>query len=256
MQVIPAIDLLGGKAVRLHQGRYDEATVYDDDPEARARSLAASSSALHVVDLDGARDGRATQADVVARIASAFATVRGARGGDEALVGLQIGGGIRTEESAEAYLALGASRVVLGTAAVRDRALVEGLATRHPGRVVLAVDARDGLVALDGWTETSRVTAVELAASFAKLPLAAVLYTDIARDGTGAGPNVEATARLAREAGVRVIASGGIGSLEHLRALARAGIFAAIVGRAIYDRRFTLEEAIEAARGSEADGDA
>jgi phosphoribosylformimino-5-aminoimidazole carboxamide ribotide isomerase len=139
--------------------------------------------------------------------------------------------------------------VVLGTAAVRDPELVRALATAHPGTVVVAVDARDGWVATDGWTEVSQTSAVDLARSYAALPIFGVLYTDIARDGTRVGPNVEATARLAKESGVRVLASGGVGALEHLRALAaHEGIAGAIVGRALYDGAFTLEEAIAAAR--------
>ncbi|MGO8997676.1 MAG: 1-(5-phosphoribosyl)-5-[(5-phosphoribosylamino)methylideneamino]imidazole-4-carboxamide isomerase [Polyangiaceae bacterium] len=237
MIVVPAIDLLGGKAVRLHQGRYDQVTVFDDDPPARARGWRGKAARLHVVDLEGARAGRAVQEEIVKAVARAF-------GGP-----LQVGGGVRTRAAFEGYLALGADRVVLGTAAVKDPELVRALATDYPGKVVLAVDAKDGMVATDGWEKTSSVTAVDLARSFAGMPLAALLYTDVARDGTRAGPNVEATASLARDSGFAVIASGGIGSLDDLRALARhEGIESAIVGRAMYDGAFTLEEALEAAR--------
>jgi phosphoribosylformimino-5-aminoimidazole carboxamide ribotide isomerase len=236
MIVMPAIDLLAGQAVRLHQGRYDAVTVFDPDPAARARAWCGKVLRLHVVDLEGARAGRAVQKDVVKAIARAF-------GGP-----LQVGGGVRTREAFEEYLALGAERVVLGTAAVRDPALVRALAAAHPGKVVLAVDAKDGLVATDGWEKTSGVSAIELARSFADVALAALLYTDVARDGTRAGPNVEATARLARESGFPVIASGGIGSLDDLRALkVHAGIESAIVGRALYDGAFSIEDAVEAA---------
>jgi phosphoribosylformimino-5-aminoimidazole carboxamide ribotide isomerase len=163
---------------------------------------------------------------------------------------LQVGGGVRTRAAFEAYLALGADRVVLGTAAVKDPELVRALAADHPGKVVLAVDAKDGMVATDGWEQTSSVSAIGLARSFAGVALAALLYTDVARDGTRAGPNVETTARLARESGFPVIASGGIGSLDDLRALAKhPGIESAIVGRALYDGAFTLDDAIVAARG-------
>jgi phosphoribosylformimino-5-aminoimidazole carboxamide ribotide isomerase len=234
--VIPAVDLLGGKAVRLHQGRYDAVTVYDEDPPARARAWRGKVPWLHVVDLEGAREGRPVQRDVVRSVVDAFGP------------GVEVGGGVRTRESFEAYLALGAVRVVLGSAAVKDAALVRSLATDHPGVVVLAVDARDGFVAVDGWTQPTRVRAVDLVRTFADAPLAGVLYTDVARDGTRAGPNLEATAELATHTPVPVIASGGVGSLDDLRALAARGISACIVGRAIYDGTFTLDEAIEASR--------
>jgi phosphoribosylformimino-5-aminoimidazole carboxamide ribotide isomerase len=234
--VIPAIDLLGGKAVRLHQGRYDAVTVYDEDPPSRARAWRGKVPWLHVVDLEGARDGRPVQRDVVRAVIAAFGP------------GVEVGGGVRTRESFEAYLALGASRVVLGSAAIRDAEMVRALATEHPGVVVLAVDARDGFVAVDGWTQPTRVRATELVRSFADVPLGGVLYTDVARDGTRSGPNVQATAELATHTTVPVIASGGVGSLDDLRVLAGRGITACIVGRAIYDGSFTLDEGVAAAR--------
>jgi phosphoribosylformimino-5-aminoimidazole carboxamide ribotide isomerase len=233
--VIPAIDLLGGKAVRLHQGRYDAVTVYDEDPPARARSWRGMVPWLHVVDLEGAREGRPVQREQVRAVVEAFGP------------GVEIGGGVRTRESFDAYLALGATRVVLGSAAVKDSALVRSLALEHPGVVVVAVDARDGFVAVDGWTQPTRVRAVDLVRSFADAPLGGVLYTDVARDGTRAGPNLEATAELAAETPVPVIASGGVGSLDDLRTLAARGISACIVGRALYDGTFTLAQALEAA---------
>jgi phosphoribosylformimino-5-aminoimidazole carboxamide ribotide isomerase len=233
--VIPAIDLLGGKAVRLHQGRYDAVTVYDEDPPARGRAWRGKVPWLHVVDLEGARDGHPVQREVVRAVVDAFGP------------GVEVGGGVRTRESFEAYLALGAVRVVLGSAAVKDAALVHDLAKAHPDVVVLAVDARDGYVAVDGWTQPTRIKAVDLARSFADAPLAGLLYTDVARDGTRVGPNVEATAELAAHTPVPIIASGGVGSLDDLRTLAARGISACIVGRAIYDGTFTLDEAIAAA---------
>jgi len=232
--VVPAIDLLGGKAVRLHQGRYDAVTVYDEDPPARARAWRGRVPLLHVVDLEGARAGRPMQVDVVRAIAAAFGP------------GVQVGGGVRTREAFEAAVALGASRVVLGSAAVNDPDLVRSLAAQHPGAVVVAVDARDGFVAVDGWTKETRVRAVDLVRALADVPLGGVLYTDVARDGTRAGPNVDATAELAAATPVPVIASGGVGSLDHLRALASRGIAACIVGRALYDGAFTLDEALAA----------
>ncbi len=238
MIVLPAIDLLGGKAVRLHQGRYDQVTVFDDDPPARARGWSGKAERLHVVDLEGARAGRAVQEDVVRAIARAF-------GGP-----LQVGGGVRTREAFEGYLALGADRVVLGTAAVKDPELVRALATEHPGKVVLAVDAKDGMVATDGWEKTSSVSAVDLARSFAGVPIAALLYTDVARDGTRAGPNVEATARLAQGSGFPVIASGGVRARGRPCAAGEArGSRRRSSGARSTTGAFSLEEAIEAARG-------
>lgn len=237
MIVIPAIDLLSGKAVRLHQGRYDAVTIYDENPPSRARAWRGLVPWLHVVDLEGAREGRPVQRDVVRAIVDAFGP------------GVEVGGGVRTRESFEAYLALGVSRVVLGSAAIKDAALVRALATEHPGVVVLAVDARDGMVAVDGWTQATRTSAVDVVRSFADVPLAGVLYTDVARDGTRAGANIEGTVELAKHTSAPVIASGGVGTLDDLRALAARGIQSVIVGRAIYEKVFTVEEAVAALRG-------
>jgi phosphoribosylformimino-5-aminoimidazole carboxamide ribotide isomerase len=238
MEVIPAIDLLNGKAVRLRQGRYDDVTVYADDPAELAKSWSGHVQRLHVVDLEGARAGRAIQGDQVRAIVRAFGE------------GVQVGGGVRSLEAAQSYLDLGVARVVLGTAAIRDPALVARVAEAYPARVIVAVDARKGMVATDGWLEQSSRRAVDLVRELSSLPLAAVLYTDIERDGTEVGPNVEETARLWTETGVLVIASGGVGTLAHLEALARAGagVTAAIVGRALHERRFSLEAAVLAAR--------
>jgi phosphoribosylformimino-5-aminoimidazole carboxamide ribotide isomerase len=237
MVIVPAIDLLDGKAVRLHKGNYDEVTVYDADPVARARAFrAAGAERLHVVDLEGSKAGRCVQIELVRAIAHAFGP------------GVQAGGGVRSREAAESYLRAGAERVVLGTFAASDPHLVRELCDAHPQRVIVAVDAKDGMVATSGWTTVSTISAIDLAASFKGSPIFGVLYTDISRDGTKTGPNVEATARLARETGLSVIASGGIGSLDHLRELRKhAGIGAVIVGRAIYDRVFTVEEALRVA---------
>lgn len=237
MIVVPAIDLLGGQAVRLHRGRYAEATVYSDDPPSLARAWRGKAERLHVVDLEGAKAGRAVQIDTIRAIVNAFGP------------GVQVGGGIRTAESAASYFELGAERVVLGTAAIRDPDLVRDLAESHPDRVIVAVDASDGVVATDGWTESSGRTAIDVAKELARLPLAAFLYTDVARDGTQAGPNITRTLELARATAIEVIASGGVGALEHLRALAETReVSAAIVGRALYEKTFTLEEAVDAAR--------
>ncbi len=237
MVIVPAIDLLGGKAVRLHKGNYDEVTVYDDDPVARALAFrAAGASRLHVVDLEGSRAGHCEQLELVRAIAEAFGP------------GVQAGGGVRSRQAAESYLRAGAERVVLGTFAASDPELVRGLCAAHPMQVIVAVDAKDGMVATSGWTSVSTISAIDLAASFTGSPIFGVLYTDISRDGTKTGPNVEATARLARETRMSVIASGGIGSLDHLRELKKhPGIDAVIVGRAIYDRVFSVEQALAVA---------
>jgi phosphoribosylformimino-5-aminoimidazole carboxamide ribotide isomerase len=236
MEVIPAIDLLDQRVVRLRQGRYDDVTVYDEDPARLAAAWSGRAQRLHVVDLLGAREGRPVQGDVVRRIAEAFGP------------GVQVGGGVRSAAAVDEYLSLGVARVVLGTAAIQNPDLVEQAAGRHPDRVILAVDARDGRVATEAWQAQSERLAVDLVRQYAHLPLAAVLYTDIERDGMEVGPNVEATARLAQDGGLPVIASGGVGTLDHLRALSpRPGIVAAIVGRALHERRFSLDEALVAA---------
>jgi phosphoribosylformimino-5-aminoimidazole carboxamide ribotide isomerase len=236
MHVVPAIDLLDGKAVRLKQGRYDDVTVYSDDPAAVARRFRAHTDRLHVVDLAGAKAGAPVQIETIRAIAH-----------ENAKGELQIGGGVRTREALEAYLALGARRVVLGTVAVKDPALVRALATAHPGVVVVAVDAKDGFVATEGWTQVSRLSATDVVLDLAGAPIAAVLYTDVARDGMGSGPNVPATAALASRSPFPVIASGGVATVEHLKALAAIeNVESAIVGRALYDGSLSIEEAVAA----------
>ncbi len=248
MRIYPAIDLLGGKAVRLREGRRDEATVYSDAPEEVARGfLDAGAARIHVVDLDGAFSGRRENRLAVERILATGARV-------------QLGGGIRDLDTCRRLLADGVERVVVGTLAARDPAALSAAAGtgRDPGdagflsHLVVAVDARDGRVFVEGWDVATGLDAFELATTVAGAGVAAVLYTDIARDGTGHGANVESTARMARALSpTEVIASGGIASLDDLAALARAGVPAAVVGRALYQGAFTLRQAIEvAARAS------
>lgn len=238
MELIPAIDILDGAVVRLHQGDYARVTRYDLDPIAYAAAVRGRVARLHVVDLDGARSGNPTQHDLIADMCRAFGP------------GVQVGGGIRTAETVDRLIDCGVTRVVLGTAAVRDPTLVESIAKKHPARVILAVDARDGKVAIDGWTTASELTALDVSRRFDGLELDSLLFTDVARDGTRGGPAVESTARLARESGRRVIASGGVGSLDHLRALAAArDIFAVVVGRALLDAALDLDAAITASLG-------
>lgn len=238
MEVIPAIDLLEGKAVRLLKGRYEDVTVYHDNPPVLAAGWAGRVKRLHVVDLEGARVGEAVQRDLVTRLVKSFGS------------GVQVGGGVRSFEALKSYFDLGVERVVLGTAALRQPELVERAAEAYPGRVIIAVDARDGKVATAGWLDQSERLASDLVRELSKHALAAALYTDIDRDGTEVGPNIEATARLGRETGVPVIASGGVGTLAHLTALARAGsgIVGAIVGRALHENRFSLDDAVAAAK--------
>lgn len=237
MVIYPAIDLLEGRAVRLLHGRYDKVTIYHDDPVSLARELGAKTRALHVVDLEGARAGRATQAATIGEIVRAFGP------------GVQVGGGVRTRDSFDSYLALGAERVVVGSAAIHSPDWVIEAAWAHPGKVVLAVDARDGRVAVSGWEETTDLSVLEVLSRFEDAPLGAVLYTDIARDGARTGPNVEATRALQEATRVPVLASGGVSSLADLVRLREAGIMAVIVGRALYDGLFTLEEAVQAGLG-------
>jgi phosphoribosylformimino-5-aminoimidazole carboxamide ribotide isomerase len=236
MELWPAIDLRGGSCVRLLQGDYAKETVFGHDPVAIVeRFLTGGARRLHLVDLDGARAGSAVQADLVRRMAHA------------AGVPCQVGGGIRTVAAAEDYLHAGLARVILGSVAVEDPALLVRLATAHPEKIVLGLDARDGRVATRGWIETSPLLAVDVARRHADLPLAAIVYTDIATDGTLAGPNLAALGEMLAVAAAPVIASGGIATLDDIRRVAALGCAGCIVGRALYDDAFTLPDALAAA---------
>jgi phosphoribosylformimino-5-aminoimidazole carboxamide ribotide isomerase len=237
VRVIPAIDLLGGKAVRLEQGRRESATIYHDDPvELVDDFVSAGAERVHVVDLDGAFAGEPAQTALIAELCKA------------SRVPIEVGGGVRDLAHLETLFAAGARLAVLGTAAIKSPAFVEAACRAHPGRVVVAVDAKDGMVAVDGWTEVSDVPAEHLASRAAAWGAAGILYTDISRDGTRTGPNVEATAALATAVRCEVIASGGVGTLDHLAALRDANIASVVVGRALYEKRFTLVEAIATSR--------
>jgi phosphoribosylformimino-5-aminoimidazole carboxamide ribotide isomerase len=237
MKLFPAIDLLAGRAVRLEQGMRDRATVFHDDPVALVAALAAGGAdRLHVVDLDGAF-GEPRQLPLIAAVVRASP------------IPVEVGGGLRERASIDRLLDLGAAFAVLGTAAIREPALVEQVCRAYPGRIIVAVDARDGVVAIEGWTASGGITATELAARAAGWGAAALLYTDVARDGLSGGPNVAATAALAAATPIEVIASGGVGSLDDIAALARAGVPAVVVGRALYDGRFTVEQAARIAHG-------
>ena len=239
MIIFPAIDLKAGNVVRLAEGDMDRATIYGDDPgEQAARFAEAGASWLHVVDLDGAFAGEAVNAHAVESILQRFPGK------------VQLGGGIRTREGAERWLELGVARVVIGTAALKDPELVKALAADHPGRVVVAVDARDGMVATEGWASVSDLPVEDLARRFEDAGVAALLFTDIGRDGLLKGCNVEA---LAKAQSLPVIASGGVAGIEDIRALAphtEDGIEGVITGRALYDGRLDLAEALRVGAGA------
>jgi len=233
MRVIPAIDLRGGLCVRLRQGDYQRETVFSDDPVAMAARWEEEGAGLiHLVDLDGAKAGRPVNVEPVRRIV------------ERVSVPCQLGGGVRDQETIAAWLEAGLSRVIVGTAALRDPVWFKAMIRTYPGQLVLGLDARAGRVAVSGWQETSEVEATALAGEFYGLPLAAIVYTDIGRDGTLEGPNLAATAELARRVKIPVIASGGVGSLDDLDRLAGLPLAGCIVGRALYEGKFTLAQAI------------
>ncbi|MBF0304959.1 MAG: 1-(5-phosphoribosyl)-5-[(5-phosphoribosylamino)methylideneamino]imidazole-4-carboxamide isomerase [Alphaproteobacteria bacterium] len=236
MILFPAIDLKGGSCVRLLRGEMDQATVFNTDPADQARKFAdAGCEWLHVVDLDGAFAGRPVNAEAVAGIIAAIKAP------------VQLGGGIRDMRTIESWLEAGVRRVILGTVALRDPLLVKEACRRFPARVAVGIDARDGRVAVEGWARTSEIQAVDLALKFEDAGVAAIIYTDIERDGAMGGPNVEATAALARRLTTPVIASGGVSSLDDLKAIKAAGgsgIAGVISGRALYDGRIDLAAAL------------
>jgi phosphoribosylformimino-5-aminoimidazole carboxamide ribotide isomerase len=238
MYVIPAIDLMDGKCVRLIQGQYHRQIVYHDDPPAQAGQFYAEGARwLHVVDLDGAKEGRPVNTATIAAIARL------------GLLKVEVGGGLRDEASIRQLLDLGVERVIIGTRAVRDFEWFASMAEQFKGRIVLGLDARGDTVATHGWLKDSELLVLDFAKKAAALPLAAIIYTDITRDGMLTGPNVQMTETLAAAVRVPVVASGGVGTADHVNALARAkGIEAVIVGRSLYEGTLTLAAAIAAAR--------
>lgn len=244
MILFPAIDLKNGQCVRLEQGDMARATVFNLDPAEQARSFASQGfEYLHVVDLDGAFAGKPVNADAVERMLKAVS------------MPVQLGGGIRDLRTVEAWLGKGVARVIIGTAAVRDPVLVKEAAKAFPGRVAVGLDARDGKVAVDGWAETSEVTALEIARRFEDAGIAAIIFTDIARDGLLKGLNLDATVALAENVSIPVIASGGFASIEDVKALLapRARKLAgAIAGRALYDGRLDPDQALSLIRAARA----
>ena len=238
MIVFPAIDLKAGQVVRLAEGDMDRATVYGDNPAAQAQLFAdAGATHLHVVDLDGAFAGESVNGQAVAGIVAAFPGK------------VQLGGGIRNRAAVERWLDLGVDRVVIGTAALENPDFVREAAAAHPNRIVVAVDARDGYVATKGWADISTVAVADLGKRFEDAGVAALLFTDVGRDGLLKGCNVEATTALAREVNVPVIASGGVAGIGDIHALTgKPGIEGVITGRALYEGRLDLAEAIKAAQ--------
>jgi phosphoribosylformimino-5-aminoimidazole carboxamide ribotide isomerase len=234
MILYPAIDLKDGQCVRLYKGEIEQATVFSDDPAAQAKAFAeAGCEWLHLVDLNGAFAGEPVNAAAVEGILSAVD------------VPTQLGGGIRDIATIERWLSKGLARVILGTVAVRDPALVKEAARLFPGHVAVGIDARNGLVAVEGWAETTETTALELAQQFEDAGVAAIIYTDIDRDGAMQGPNVAATAALANAVSIPVIASGGVSSMDDLAALKASGapLNGAISGRALYDGAINVADA-------------
>jgi len=235
VELIPAIDLLDGKVVRLHQGKYDQVTVYDDDPVAIAKRFEdQGAQRLHVVDLEGARRGQPAHVAIIQGILR------------ETKLQVQIGGGVRNEDVAAQWMDAGAARVVLGTVVVKEPDVARAICDRYPRGIVMALDARNGKLAVEGWQEQSARDVTELAQEVDRWNIGAILFTNIHKDGTREGPDVEGTAGLQSQVETTVIASGGIGSLDDLRALSAAGVRSSVCGRALYSGAFTLSEAFAA----------
>jgi phosphoribosylformimino-5-aminoimidazole carboxamide ribotide isomerase len=241
MLIIPAIDLKEGQCVRLRQGRAEDVTIFSDDPVAMGlRWQAAGAKLLHVVDLDGAFSSRPRNLESIRRLRQALS------------IPMELGGGIRTLDTVAAYIDLGIDRLILGTVALKDPGLAARACADFPGRIAFGLDAKDGFLAVEGWTETSGKTALDAAQALAPLRPAAFIYTDIARDGVKRGVNLPATRALAESVDVPVIASGGVSSLDDIRALLpleSLGVVGVITGRALYDGSLDLQEAIRLAQG-------
>ena len=234
MNIFPAIDLYGGKAVRLFKGDYAQMTVYSDDPAAVAADFQQKGARfLHLVDLEGAKTGTPTNADTIRRIRAGFDGF------------IELGGGIRSMESAEYYLSLGIDRVILGTAAVTDPAFLRAVLERWGNRIAVGVDLKDGLVAIKGWTETSSLTAEDFFRQMQELGVATVICTDISRDGAMKGTNRALYQKLSQSFSMDLIASGGVSSMEDVLALQKLGLYGAIIGKAYYTGAIDLASAIE-----------
>jgi phosphoribosylformimino-5-aminoimidazole carboxamide ribotide isomerase len=240
MQVWPAIDLRGGKCVRLRQGDYHQETVFAQKPADVARQFADQGAKhLHIVDLEGAREGLPVNLPAVQEILAAVD------------IECELGGGIRDEQSVQELFEFGLSRLVIGTSALRDPEWFRAACRQYPGQLVLGIDARDGLAATDGWLNTSNVSAIDLAQQFANEPLAAIIYTDIATDGMMRGPNVAAMAEMQSAVDVPIIASGGVTSINDVSRLLETGVAGCIIGRALYEGTLSLTDAIRIASGND-----
>jgi len=235
MHLFPAIDLRGGQVVRLYKGDYDQQTTYGNDPLSQAKVFGdAGSTWLHLVDLDGARSGEMAHLQAIQSICS------------HTNLKVEVGGGVRSAKTIDQLLAAGVERVILGTAALKDWAWFESLMNDYAGKLVLGLDARNGMLAVSGWEQTTETTAIEIAQRVTDWPLAAIVYTDIAMDGTMQGPNIPATREIAESTKVPIVASGGVGTLDHLRAVRQLPVQGAIVGKALYEKAFTIDQAIAA----------
>jgi len=240
MIIIPAVDIKGGKCVRLEQGLMDRETIFSDYPEEMALQWEKKGAQrLHVVDLDGAVQGKASNKETIKKVVDVLS------------IPVQLGGGIRSLESIEEYIKLGVENIIIGTGAYKNRDLVKIACKQYPDRIIVAIDARDGYASVEGWTEATSTVAIDLAKRFEALSIVAIIYTDIKRDGMKTGPNTDAISRFAKNINIPVIAAGGISSIkdiEDLMALEDDGVEGAIIGRALYDRSITLEEAIDRAK--------
>ena len=240
MRIYPAIDIRGGKAVRLYKGDFAQETVFGEPAEMAKKWEAAGGEFLHLVDLDGARAGKSMNLDVVKEIIAAVN------------IPVELGGGIRTMENIDEVLAAGVQRVILGSVAAKNPALVKEACAKYGDRVVVGIDAKDGIVAVDGWEVSGDVEVTVLAKEMAKAGVKTIIYTDISRDGTLEGVNVEATAQLARESGIKIVASGGVKSIDDVKALLpyeKEGIEGVIVGKSLYMGNLDLTEAVKVAKG-------
>ena len=236
MILYPAIDMLGGKAVRLRQGKRDDVTVFGDPVELAAKWRAKGAQWLHLVDLDAAFDGATTALPVIRQVVKAFSGP------------VELGGGIRTMKDIELRVEAGVSRCIIGTAAAENPALVEEACRLFPGKIAVGIDAKNGFVALRGWVESSALTATDLALRMRDAGVTTVIYTDVSRDGMMQGPNVAQTEALVRATGMEIIGSGGVSSLKDVLDFRAAGCAGAILGRALYENAFTLEEALVAVK--------
>ncbi|MEM1107214.1 MAG: 1-(5-phosphoribosyl)-5-[(5-phosphoribosylamino)methylideneamino]imidazole-4-carboxamide isomerase [Planctomycetota bacterium] len=246
MHLFPAIDLRSGKVVRLLQGDYAQQTTYGDDPLEQAKRFEdAGATWLHVVDLDGAKTGHLAHRDQIQAIC------------ENTSLKVEVGGGVRSEATIDALLNIGVTRAIIGTAALRNWEWFESLMGNptYRGRLVLGLDAREGKLAVSGWEETTETTAIEIAEKVSDWPLAAIVYTDIATDGTLKGPNVEQTRAICEATHTPIVASGGVGTLEHLAALRKLPIQGAIIGRSLYENTFTIDDALTVfEKGAAVDG--